>query len=200
MDSLHSRNQREKSGAMFSNLITPDSNTQHLSPQRRHWDPGMQIMWISWQITKKSWYEANTREVVMCVLNLVVLGSLGVCHLRFGAWAHQWCSSALFVMAGGSKIFWESPIDCVNWCHLWVFWSMSCLKVLWRSHWNGVLVPDGFSRPWKIHWKPPFINLYTPWWMTNCASEVQLAAYWFRQSPAGLGGRLQIALNAISSI
>lgn len=56
----------------------------------------------------------------------------------------------------GSKMFWESSIDCVNWCRLWVFWSMSCLKVLWRSHWNGVLVLDGFSRPWKIHWKPPF--------------------------------------------
>ena len=37
---------------------------------------------------------------------------------------------------------------------------MSCLKVLWRSHWNGVLVLDGFSRPWKIHWKPPiFLSL-----------------------------------------
>ena len=79
------------------------------------WKAGMQIMCISWQIAKKSWYEAeayeaSTRKVVMWVLNLVLLGSLGVCRLRFGAWAHQWCSSALFVMAGVPKYFESRPL------------------------------------------------------------------------------------------
>lgn len=74
------------------------------------WKAGMQIMCISWQIAKKSWYEASTRKGVMWVLNLVLLGWLGFCRLRFGAWAHQWCSSALFVMAGVPKCFESRPL------------------------------------------------------------------------------------------